>query len=216
MRRRGFTLIELLVVIAIIAILAAILFPVIRSVQESNRKTRCMSNLQEIIRAARMYKDDWRVYPEALYGADYGAGPSLRLYPEYVKDQNTFRCPKVQPPVPANGAWVQVAHPVSGQPVPFLLAPFSSYDHHAGELHYALRWAEAIPNQNGPPQRHPHDARQLQYKNPPDSTVVSWCRLHESMTVVGYISGRVQLIPSNQVPDWSDPVNQPWTVLPKP
>ena len=44
---QAFTLIELLAVIGVIAILAAILFPVLTSAIEKGNKTRCLSNLQQ-------------------------------------------------------------------------------------------------------------------------------------------------------------------------
>lgn len=54
----GFTLIELLVVIAIIAVLAAILFPVLTSARAAARKTKCASQLKQLAAAALMYTDD--------------------------------------------------------------------------------------------------------------------------------------------------------------
>jgi prepilin-type N-terminal cleavage/methylation domain-containing protein len=57
--RRGFTLIELLVVIAIIAILAAILFPVLARARESARNNGCLSNLNQLNKAMLMYMNDW-------------------------------------------------------------------------------------------------------------------------------------------------------------
>ena len=56
---RGFTLIELLVVIAIIAVLAAILFPVLARAREAGRKTTCSSNLRQIGVAVFMYVADY-------------------------------------------------------------------------------------------------------------------------------------------------------------
>ncbi|HEY1790473.1 MAG TPA: prepilin-type N-terminal cleavage/methylation domain-containing protein [Verrucomicrobiae bacterium] len=55
---RGFTLIELLVVIAIIAILAAMLLPVLSSAQERGKRAQCMNNLKEVGMACIMYAQE--------------------------------------------------------------------------------------------------------------------------------------------------------------
>lgn len=57
--RRGFTLIELLVVIAILAILAAILFPVLANARESARQTVCAQHLRQIGQAFWLYLQDY-------------------------------------------------------------------------------------------------------------------------------------------------------------
>lgn len=57
-KRNGFTLIELLVVIAIIAILAAIMFPVITSAKQRAGMISCLSNTKQLGTALTMYVDD--------------------------------------------------------------------------------------------------------------------------------------------------------------
>jgi prepilin-type N-terminal cleavage/methylation domain-containing protein len=56
--RRGFTLIELLVVISIIALLMAILVPVLRKAKEHARRVACQNNLHQGLLAGQMYAGD--------------------------------------------------------------------------------------------------------------------------------------------------------------
>ncbi len=55
---RAFTLIELLVVIAVIAILAAILLPVLDKARQRSQTADCLNNMKQLQLCYRMYVDD--------------------------------------------------------------------------------------------------------------------------------------------------------------
>jgi prepilin-type N-terminal cleavage/methylation domain-containing protein/prepilin-type processing-associated H-X9-DG protein len=62
----GFTLIELLVVIAIIALLAALLLPVLSRAKAAAKGTQCKSNVRQLCLALTLYVDDHEVYPFSM------------------------------------------------------------------------------------------------------------------------------------------------------
>jgi len=78
--KRGFTLIELLVVIAIVAILAAMLIPVLQTAKEKARRAKCISNLHQMGTAIYTYQTnfDGHIPPgDYLYGHDIWNRSSL-------------------------------------------------------------------------------------------------------------------------------------------
>jgi prepilin-type N-terminal cleavage/methylation domain-containing protein len=67
--RAAFTLIELLVVIAIIAILAALLLPVVAKAKERGMRAACMSNLHQVQLSMTLYSEDFsdKIVPTGGY-----------------------------------------------------------------------------------------------------------------------------------------------------
>jgi prepilin-type N-terminal cleavage/methylation domain-containing protein/prepilin-type processing-associated H-X9-DG protein len=89
---RGFTLIEVIVVIAIIAILAALLIPSLKSVLESAKATKDLSNLRQIGALMQSYLNDKdQVLPATTTWPGTTGTPVL--YPKYVGSRRVFQSP---------------------------------------------------------------------------------------------------------------------------
>ncbi len=101
--RDGFTLIELLVVVAIIAILAAMLLPVLSRAREAARFTTCTANLKQIQLASVLYTGDYdERLPAATQWSAIGGWSVCNwhdldittglMYP-YLRDPALYVCP---------------------------------------------------------------------------------------------------------------------------
>ena len=118
-RPRGFTLIELLVVITIIALLLALLFPVLRSARELGHRAVCLNNLRQLTLAWLAYAEDYdskivqNVNSGIISGHSGWLGGAFliprqkrsvlvtssnkgALWP-YIQDIDAYRCPRARP-----------------------------------------------------------------------------------------------------------------------
>ncbi|HEX8234646.1 MAG TPA: prepilin-type N-terminal cleavage/methylation domain-containing protein [Abditibacteriaceae bacterium] len=88
--RYGFTLIEVLIVVCVIAILCAILLPVMSRVRDTAKTTVCASNLRQIGIALEMYANDNKYYPPAPAPDNCSWADKMV---QYVKSNEVFECP---------------------------------------------------------------------------------------------------------------------------
>lgn len=103
-KTRAFTLVELLVVLGIIALLVALLFPVLSEARENARAKRCLSQVRQLAQSTLMYLSDWSdAYPLAAYVSQHNNQPCLfTLYHElvpYIRDKQIVLCPSDAAPM---------------------------------------------------------------------------------------------------------------------
>jgi prepilin-type N-terminal cleavage/methylation domain-containing protein len=115
-RKRAFTLIELLVVIAVIAILAALLLPVLSRTKLKAQETRCRNNIRQLTLGSSMYAAENRRHAGVETSA-FPGGNWMGTLNEYAKTKGILVCPAapLQDPPPTRGnlqgladrAWVR-------------------------------------------------------------------------------------------------------------
>ena len=202
---------ELLTVIGIIAILAAILFPVIGRAKAQVKKTQCMSNLAQLCPALKMYKNDYHAPPYCLLPY---MGPAVEPVDlnqfnipmlEYVKQPEAFHCPMAlqyrynfnelllaRPRPGGKPDVVDVYTYSSYDGAPFVVGAngaLTYYDGTVAKSQYAYDphrwWQGTTPNVN--------TKRNLFNREDEASAVVAWCPFHRDYKRVakgGLVLGR--------------------------
>ena len=107
-RRPGFTLIELLLVITIIAVLAALLLPVLGRSREAAIRTVCASNMRQMAMASLMYARDndarlipgWRHRSHPREHLIWLAEENVDHFLAHLDDLSLLGCPKLARTLP--------------------------------------------------------------------------------------------------------------------
>ena len=97
-RRRAFSLVELLVVVGVVAVLVAVLMPVLGKARAHADRVKCAANLRSMGQALTMYVQQtgyypcWRITDLTKPGKHFAVWPTrLRLF--MGGDQSAFYCP---------------------------------------------------------------------------------------------------------------------------
>ena len=101
--KRAFTLIELLVVIAIIAILAALLLPVLVSARERAKELQCKNNVRQLTLASWIYATDSGTH--AAYNHPTDADGLWMAMGYYGNQKGILLCPMTREFSPRPAYW---------------------------------------------------------------------------------------------------------------
>jgi len=160
-RLRGFTIIELLVVIALLALLAAILFPVLAAAREMGRRAACSNSHRQLGAALLLYAQDYdETFPPALYEVarheQYPAWPVL-TEPYSRGNRRLTLCPSLGT---GGSSWAYADDsPGNG---PFYLAPPPAAPRWARFSQIGFNWVYLSPVRYDPASAAEH--------RPPDNT----------------------------------------------
>lgn len=116
LKHSGWTLVELLTTIALIAVLTALLLPVVATARHTSKASVCASNLRQLSKATLIYTQDHdECFPLAFYRVQQGDGVRLRsvwgaLRP-YLSDYRPILCPADAQPT--NLSALRAARPVA-------------------------------------------------------------------------------------------------------
>jgi len=198
--RNAFTLIELLVTIAIIAVIAALLFPVLSRAKERANRTGCINNLRQINTGVLMYAhDNADTLPHLPVPNPYPNGAAFfykELMKNYVglsgppKPDNLFICPS------------EARSPTDGLPSTAYIVDYSDYYFNpwlTGRKLTAIKHPSltALVTETSAGVGYSWHQPQPSYvlvNNPPNSRPFLHAAYNNALNEVGYVDGHINYI----------------------
>jgi prepilin-type N-terminal cleavage/methylation domain-containing protein len=124
MRRNGFTLIELLVVLAVIALLTALLLPVLWQARRSAHGSVCLQNLHQLSLATLAYAQDHdECFALSFYRTAHGLITLWSLHHPYIKSDRLWECPLEPKPISTAAFERLSGMPLAESPAAVALTP---------------------------------------------------------------------------------------------
>jgi type II secretory pathway pseudopilin PulG len=122
-------LVELLVVIGIIAVLIAVLLPVLAGARDRARTTQCASNIRQVMLAMQVYANDYEAFPMAD-DAGWRFGRTPRTWVDTMAERGYLKIPDLQ-----TGGYGPLACPSVDESIPVpgkasLFGPHYAYNYY--------------------------------------------------------------------------------------
>jgi len=111
--QKAFTLIELLVVVAIIAVLVALLLPVLTTARAKARETMCLANLNQWSKVLMQYQNDYNDFLAPFQGPEW-SWDRLLLNHHYIYDKKFTVCPNHRYPKDSAGNTLNATYVPNG------------------------------------------------------------------------------------------------------
>ncbi len=141
MRTKYFTLIELLTVVAIIAILVALLLPVLSNAKRQSMRVVCLNNLRQCRLACNLFADD---HDDEYFSAetDHNSAPHLFR----IKNKYDYR-PKIEPYLTDFSVWkcAMIQAPDIDDPSNTREYSYGTYFYFPGEYQPDLLLGQRVP-----------------------------------------------------------------------
>lgn len=223
---RGLTLLEILVVIAVVALLAALLYPLVVGVRERAANITCSSNLRQISAASVLYSSDNNGdWPPNAVGTVYSQYliPYLGFFMAHRTHHDFMSSPLVCPSAKTNAPDSTWSYQGIYTPVPYTFEGTDTtvrYGLSYGQNVYAPGSSASTGNPNRMSVREP--SQMMLYMDNQGHYLVSIGGInnverakllkqrHKGRVNVAYVDGRIESIDYDDIPTRSPPLSYFW------